>query len=182
LIKDFTGARKESEYDKLLINSRNELPRILDHLILQLNKVADEYQSIQHLKQSMNYIDELEDDIEEQLEILLPPYEAPLFMFSALTYIPKYLQALRVRIEKYPHRFEHDQDCIGQYNRLKNKWVEKVMGYVENDMDIPEPYIHFQWQLQELRVSFFAQELKTVQPISIQRMDKSWTELLKQHH
>jgi len=56
------------------------------------------------------------------------------------------------------------------------------MGYVENDMDIPEPYIHFQWQLQELRVSFFAQELKTIQPISIQRMDKSWTELLKQHH
>jgi len=56
------------------------------------------------------------------------------------------------------------------------------MGYVENDMDIPESYIDFQWQLQELRVSFFAQELKTIQPISIQRMDKSWAELLKQHH
>jgi len=182
LIKDFTSARKQSEYDKLLINSRNELPRILDHLIIQLNKVAEEYQSIQHLKQSMNYIDELEDDIEEQLEILLPPYEAPLFKFSALTYIPKYLQALKIRIEKYPHRLEHDQDCIGQYSRLKHKWVEKVMGYVENDMDIPESYIHFQWQLQELRVSFFAQELKTIQPISIQRMDKSWAELLKQHH
>ena len=77
---------------------------------------------------------------------------------------------------------EHDQDCIGQYSRLKHKWVEKVMGYVENDMDIPESYIHFQWQLQELRVSFFAQELKTIQPISIQRMDKSWAELLKQPH
>ena len=55
--------------------------------------MADEYQSIQSLKQSMNYINELEDDIEEQLEILLPPYEAPLFLFSALSYIPKYLQA-----------------------------------------------------------------------------------------
>ena len=125
LIKNFSSARKESEFEKLLANSRHELPRILDHLIIQLNKVADEYQSIQSLKQSMKYINELEDDIEEQLEILLPPYEAPLFLFSALSYIPKYLQALKIRIEKYPHRFEHDQDCIGQYNRLKNKWVER---------------------------------------------------------
>ena len=53
------------------------------------------------------------------------------------------------------------------------------MGYVENDMDIPEPYIHFQWQLQELRVSFFAQELKTVDTISIKRLEKKWFELLK---
>ena len=43
---------------------------------------------------------------------------------------------------------------------------------------VPENFIDFQWALQELRVSLFAQELKTSYPISIKRMDKRWMELV----
>ena len=32
----------------------------------------------------------------------------------------------------------------------------------------------FRWLLEELRVSFFAQELKTPQPISVKRLEKAW--------
>ena len=109
--------------------------------------------------------------IEEQLEALLPPYEKPLFQYDKLQFIPKYLESLKLRIEKYPQRIDHDQECISQYNRIKNKWVEKVLGFVENELEIPKVYIDFQWKLQELRVSFFAQELKTNSPISVKRMD-----------
>ncbi len=76
---------------------------------------------------------------------------------------------------------DHDQECISQYNRIKNKWVEKVLGFVENELEIPEAYIDFQWKLQELRVSFFAQELKTNSPISVKRMDKEWAQILREY-
>ena len=33
------------------------------------------------------------------------------------------------------------------------------------------------WLLEELRVSFFAQELRTPQPVSIKRLDKLWTQI-----
>ena len=33
------------------------------------------------------------------------------------------------------------------------------------------------WLLEELRVSFFAQELRTPQPVSIKRLEKVWTQL-----
>jgi ATP-dependent helicase HrpA len=35
----------------------------------------------------------------------------------------------------------------------------------------------FRWLLEELRVSFFAQELRTPQPVSVKRLDKVWGQL-----
>jgi ATP-dependent helicase HrpA len=35
----------------------------------------------------------------------------------------------------------------------------------------------FRWLLEELRVSFFAQELRTPQPISVKRLEKAWSQL-----
>ena len=35
----------------------------------------------------------------------------------------------------------------------------------------------FRWRLEELRVSLFAQELKTPEPVSIKRLEKLWAEL-----
>ena len=35
----------------------------------------------------------------------------------------------------------------------------------------------FRWLLEELRVSFFAQELRTPQPVSVKRLDKLWVQL-----
>ena len=35
----------------------------------------------------------------------------------------------------------------------------------------------FRWLLEELRVSFFAQELRTPQPVSLKRLEKVWQQL-----
>ena len=176
-----TNIRKQFDYEQLINEGRNNLPRMIDYMTMHLIKIATTYKEIQKLRQSQCYIEEIEDDIEEQLEALLPPYEKPLFQYDKLQFIPKYLEALKLRIEKYPKRMDHDQECISQYNRIKNKWVEKVLGFVENELEIPKVYIDFQWKLQELRVSFFAQELKTNSPISVKRMDKEWAQILREY-
>ena len=36
----------------------------------------------------------------------------------------------------------------------------------------------FRWLLEELRVSFFAQELRTPQPVSVKRLEKAWQQLV----
>jgi ATP-dependent helicase HrpA len=35
----------------------------------------------------------------------------------------------------------------------------------------------FRWLLEELRVSLFAQELKTKQPVSVKRLEKVWEQM-----
>jgi ATP-dependent helicase HrpA len=40
--------------------------------------------------------------------------------------------------------------------------------------------VDFGWQLQELRVSLFAQTLKTPVPVSVKRLDKAWAALIQQ--
>ena len=36
----------------------------------------------------------------------------------------------------------------------------------------------FRWLLEELRVGFFAQELRTPQPVSVKRLEKVWQQVL----
>ena len=35
----------------------------------------------------------------------------------------------------------------------------------------------YRWMLEELRVSFFAQELRTPKPVSAKRLDKAWAQI-----
>jgi ATP-dependent helicase HrpA len=35
----------------------------------------------------------------------------------------------------------------------------------------------FRWLLEELRVSLFAQELRTPQPVSVKRLEKAWAQI-----
>jgi ATP-dependent helicase HrpA len=87
---------------------------------------------------------------------------------------------MKIRIEKYSQRQNKDQNLFRDVNRLQTKWIEKVSAFVESDFEIPKAYIDFQWAMQELRVSLFAQELKTPYPISIKRLEKKWIDLNNQ--
>ena len=53
-----------------------------------------------------------------------------------------------------------------------------MVDFVENDEEVPDMYVEFQYALQELRVSLFAQELKTLYPISLKRVEKQWHEMM----
>jgi ATP-dependent helicase HrpA len=146
-----------------------------------LIEVGNLYQELSLLLNSNNFLPTaFIDDIDEQLEILLPPYEKPLFLFEQFRNYPRFLLAIKIRIEKYNQREAKDQELFRDIARLQTKWIEKVSEFVEVDYVVPKPYIDFQWAMQELRVSLFAQELKTPYPISIKRLEKKWTELVNQ--
>ena len=41
----------------------------------------------------------------------------------------------------------------------------------------PQALRDFRWLIEELRVSLFAQELKTPFPVSVKRLEKAWADL-----
>jgi ATP-dependent helicase HrpA len=171
--------RTQESFDELVSFAKNKIGKVaVEHSNIMV-EVANSYQELSLLINRMNFLPKtLVDDVEEQLEILLPPYEKPLFLFEQFKNYPRFLLAMKIRIEKYSQRQNKDQNHFRDVNRLQTKWIEKVSAFVESDFEIPKAYIDFQWAMQELRVSLFAQELKTPYPISIKRLEKKWTDLI----
>jgi ATP-dependent helicase HrpA len=57
-------------------------------------------------------------------------------------------------------------------------WEQKYWRLVaERKSATDERMLAYRWLLEELRVSFFAQELRTPQPVSVKRLEKAWLQM-----
>jgi ATP-dependent helicase HrpA len=90
-----------------------------------------------------------------------------------LPHLPRYLKALRLRLEKHDRAPEKDRQAAADLARL---W-EPVRERLDAGSPLTPAQEEFRWHLEELRVSLFAQELKTVVSVSVPRLEKRWREL-----
>ncbi|MEQ1663343.1 MAG: ATP-dependent RNA helicase HrpA [Thiobacillus sp.] len=91
--------------------------------------------------------------------------------------LPRYLKGMLKRLEKLPAAEQRDARGMASVLTLQNKYQARrsqVQGACPPAID------DFRWQLEELRISLFAQELKTPYPVSAKRLDKLWDELARQ--
>jgi ATP-dependent helicase HrpA len=91
---------------------------------------------------------------------------------AQLKHFPRYLKAVQIRLDKLERDPSKDEAKAAQ---LRPLWY----GYWQRLEQQPEncALSEFRWLLEELRVSLFAQELKTACPISLPRMEKMWSQL-----
>lgn len=90
----------------------------------------------------------------------------------------RYLRAITIRLEKMGQNPSRDTQWI---RSVEDLWVghetrlesEGVWSYLENDS-----WQNYRWMLEELRVSYFAQSLKTLMPVSEKRLQKQWKQSL----
>jgi ATP-dependent helicase HrpA len=80
---------------------------------------------------------------------------------------------MQVRLEKYPKDPERDAKHAASIAELSKRYEQSIerqrkAGTVDTRLE------EFRWHLEELRVSLFAQELKTPYPVSIKRLQKLW--------
>jgi ATP-dependent helicase HrpA len=91
--------------------------------------------------------------------------------------LPRYLRGILKRLEKLPAAEQRDARGMAGVLTLQNKYLARraqVKG------EAPAELEDFRWQLEELRISLFAQELKTPYPVSVKRLDKLWDALARQ--
>ena len=93
-----------------------------------------------------------------------------------LPHLPRYMRAMNLRMDKQPVNPQRDRQCSAEIRDLWQKWSSRVV--VENAAEgASEELLSFRWQIEELRVSLFAQELKTSHPVSVKRLMRLWSEL-----
>jgi ATP-dependent helicase HrpA len=93
--------------------------------------------------------------------------------YPRLQQYPRYLKAMARRLEKIAQWPERDAKWTAELARLTKQYEDRLAKHRKagvSDANLGE----FRWQLEELRVSLFAQELKTPAPVSVKRLEKLW--------
>jgi ATP-dependent helicase HrpA len=114
------------------------------------------------------------DDIQGQLQRLMPKRFVALTPYAQLQHYPRYLKAIALRLDKLRADAARDAQRLAELRPLEQRYVRRLAdlkGAPDARLD------EYRWLLEELRVSFFAQELRTPQPVSVKRLDKAWAQL-----
>jgi len=117
---------------------------------------------------------EAQEDLQAQLQRLVGERFIADVPWSQLQHLPRYLKGVVLRIDKQRADAERDVQRLAELRPLEQRWLRRVQelkGRRDERLD------EFRWLLEELRVSLFAQELRTPQPVSVKRLEKVWAQL-----
>ncbi len=114
-------------------------------------------------------------DIQSQLQGLIFPKFVAEIPYAQLVHLPRYLKAVALRIDKLRSNPSRDAQCQKDWESVARPW-QKLMqgkkGATSYAMAQDQALMDFRWQLEELRVALYAQELKMPTPISLKRLEK----------
>ena len=164
----------EAAFKRRLEEGRARLNLIAQEVARQAQAVLAEYAgALRKLKDSKPPKD-VADDVQAQLQRLVPKRFLAQTEWAALLHLPRYLKAVVMRLDKLRTDPARDSTRLAELRPLEQRWVRRVAelkGVSHRRMD------EYRWLLEELRVSLFAQELRTPQPVSSKRLDKAWAQM-----
>lgn len=170
--------RSNAEFMQLKTRARTRLPAVTEALTRQAQLIANEYQVLVAQLQKMTPVTQkIKRDCEQQLQGLLYHGFFSRTPWEQLPHLPRYLKAIKLRIDKYPTSIERDGRHTQALVQLEQRWQQKIEQLRKAHLPVTNQLQDFAWQLQELRVSLFAQELRTPYPVSIKRLEKLWQEM-----
>ncbi len=115
-------------------------------------------------------------DAAQQLARLMPKRFLATGNYAQLQHFPRYLKAITLRLEKYRADPARDALRLGEIKPQEQRFI-RLLADRKGVLDAR--LAELRWLLEELRVSFFAQELRTPQPVSVKRLDKVWAQLMQ---
>ena len=118
---------------------------------------------------------EVNDDVNAQLARLMPKRFISATPWAQLAHLPRYLKAVVMRLDKLRADPARDAQRLAELRPIEQRyWRHLAERKGVQDTRLEE----FRWLLEELRVSLFAQELRTPQPVSTKRLEKVWAQML----
>ncbi|MES2130405.1 MAG: ATP-dependent RNA helicase HrpA, partial [Pseudomonadota bacterium] len=142
----------------------NEIARLVGQVLTEFHGLPKKLQGVQAQAAA---------DMQAQLQGLVHKRFLIENDYSQLAHFPRYIKAMHVRLEKL--RADPTRDA-----RLMAEWQQAATLYQRAAKDrhagknTDPKMVEFRWMLEELRVSLYAQELRTPMPISVKRLQKVW--------
>ncbi|ANX22694.1 ATP-dependent helicase [Neisseria meningitidis] len=167
--------RNEKAFKEQIKRARSRLPAVKEALSRYLQETAAAYAELNGKlgKHPLTHLLKL------RLQTLLAAGFATRTPWAQWPRLPIYLKAMTLRLEKYSSNPARDAAREADIQELEQMWQEKTDSLIKQGLPISDGLAAFKWMIEELRVSLFAQELKTPYPVSVKRLLKEWERLNK---
>ncbi|MGH6624270.1 MAG: ATP-dependent RNA helicase HrpA [Burkholderiaceae bacterium] len=152
-------------------NARSKLGLIAQEIARLLTIVVTEAAAIGRKLNGLKAHAAVVADVEAQLQRLFAPGFVTDVPAASLAHYPRYLKAIAARLDKLKDDPARDAMRMKEVQVLQTPFLREVASRKgATDPRLEE----FRWLLEELRVSLFAQELRTPMPVSSKRLQKVW--------
>jgi ATP-dependent helicase HrpA len=165
---------EESAFKRRVDEGRGRLTLIANEVSRMAAVILLEYATAARKIKDTKSAPDATADCAQQLNRLVPKKFLQATPWERLQHLARYLKAITLRLDKY--RADPARDAL-RLNELRPQEQRYWRLVAERKGAVDERMLEFRWLLEELRVSFFAQELKTPQPVSVKRLDKAWAQL-----
>ena len=165
--------RNEKAFKEQIKRARSRLPAVKEALSRYLQETAATYAELNG-KLGKHPLTQL---MRQRLQTLLAAGFATRTPWAQWPRLPIYLKAMTLRLEKYSGNPARDAAREADIQELEQMWQEKTDSLVKQGLPVSDDLAAFKWMIEELRVSLFAQELKTPYPVSVKRLLKEWERL-----
>ena len=158
--------RNEKAFKEQIKRARSRLPAVKEALSRYLQETAAAYAELNGKlgKHPLTHLLRL------RLQTLLAAGFASHTPWTQWPRLPIYLKAMTLRLEKYSSNPARDAAREADIQELEQMWQEKTDSLVKQGLPVSDDLAAFKWMIEELRVSLFAQELKTPYPVSVKRL------------
>jgi ATP-dependent helicase HrpA len=166
--------RTAKAFDEQVKRARTRLPAVADAAFKLVATIAAAYHATgQKLTQAPAAMGRLAAELRTQRDELVAPGFPVATPWAQLQHLPRYLEAIARRWAKARERPDREARHGPEVEAWTRRWRERrdrdrAAGRADPALD------EFRWLLEELRVSLFAQELKTPSPVSLKRVQKAW--------
>jgi ATP-dependent helicase HrpA len=165
--------RKQKEFDKQKERAKPRIAPVTQALLKSVEDCLDLHQQVQaRLTQKSPFAHAQKDEQAHLSRLVYPGFirETP---WERWQHLPRYLKAILRRFDKLPSAGERDVRHTAIIQALEQRYQERLVRHRKAGIHDPR-LAEFRWHLEELRVSLFAQELKTPYPVSAKRLEKLW--------
>jgi ATP-dependent helicase HrpA len=140
---------------------------------LAVTVLAEQQQVVKRLNGAQKAFPDAVADVRRQCDALLASGWLARIPWERLQHLPRYLRAAALRLDKLRADPARDRQRAAEMSGLEQNYRRELALRAKLGTLTPE-LEQFGWLLEELRVSLFAQELKTPVPVSVKRLAKLW--------
>jgi len=163
-----------SAFRRRIDEGRGRLTLIANEVARSALSVLTEYAAASRKLKDARAPKDVADDIQAQLGRLLPKRFVLSTPWAQLAHLPRYLKGIAMRLDKLRADPARDSARLSELRPLEQRYLRLVAerrGVHDARLD------EFRWLIEELRISLFAQELRTPQPVSVKRLEKTWQQI-----
>ncbi|MDK4545053.1 DUF3418 domain-containing protein [Kingella kingae] len=167
--------RNEKAFKEQIKRAKSRLPAVKEAVSRYLGEITYAYTEL-NAKLGKHPLTPL---IRERLNVLLGVGFASRTPWAQWARLPVYIKAMSLRLDKYSGNPARDAAREADIQELEAMLAEKLANLSRQNLPVSGSLNAFGWQIEELRVSLFAQELRTPSPVSVKRLLKEWGSVSK---